>query len=89
MSLEEAQKFGYEQDLSVTEEKTYNSETAVTNTINVEKWRSGSKRSEQIDVKLDQIENFKENEFTSISFSDDLPSLDVHYQVNLMLAKKK
>ena len=74
-SLEEAQKFGYEQDLSVTLEEKNIDQTA--NVINVEKIRvQAANEIRQIDIKLDQIENFKENEFSAVIFSDALPSLD-------------
>ena len=75
-SLEEAQKFGYEQDLSVIQELK-NSDGTMVSLINVEKIRvQAANEIRQIDVKLDQIENFRDNEFTSVIFSDTLPSLD-------------
>ena len=72
-SLAEAQEFGYEQDLSVIQEE--NSD-GVVNLINVEKIRvQAANEIRQIDIKLDQINNFKDNEFSSVIFSNSLPSL--------------
>ena len=81
-SLEEAQKFGYEQDLSVTlEEKNFGE---MGNVINVEKIRvQAANEIRQIDIKLDQIENFKDNEFSAVIFSDELPSLDSQLKTEL------
>ena len=72
-SLAEAQEFGYEQDLSVIQEE--NSD-GVVNLINVENIRvQAANEIRQIDIKLDQINNFKDNEFSSVIFSNSLPSL--------------
>ncbi len=87
-SLEEAQKFGFEQDLSVSlEEKNIDQMVSV---INVEKIRAkAANEIRLIDIKLDQIKNFKDNEFSAVIFSDELPSLDSELTTELDELEKK